>query len=167
MGDKVRRYHIGFHAIEHDDIPPGILTYDQLATDEIQFEIPICLLPGRYTGLALDSTGLKVDTPTLYLISAELLKHAKHAYFEIAFDVFATTAGSFDVILRDVTAAADVTTITIDSGTSLKRTRSADILASLTSGNEVGVQLNVTTAAATGESGDLIDAKLIVVLGIA
>jgi len=138
----------------------------QFAASTIQFETPVFVLPGRYEGLALDSTGLKVDTPTLYVTSAELLKHAKAAYFEIAYDVSGTTAGSFDAILRDVTAAADVATITISYGTSSKRERSADILASLTSGNEVGAQLNVTTAAATGETGDFIDAKLIVVLGI-
>jgi len=152
----VRKYHLDKHSVDETKISPTT----------IQLELAIPLLPGRYTGLALDTVGVKVDCPTLYLLSAELLKHVKAAYFEVAFDLSGTTAGAFEARLRDVTAGVDVATISILPGASSKRTRSADIKDALTSGNEVGSQLVVVTAAAAGEIGDLIDAKLILVIGI-
>jgi len=152
--------------VKTGDIEDKAVTVRKVGTNEIQLEIPIPLLPGRYTGLALDTVGTKVDTPTLYLLSSELLKHAKAAYFEVAHDVSGTTAGAFEARLRDVTAGVDVATISIAFGTSSKRARSANILAGLTAGNEIGAQFIVTTAAAAAEVGDFIDAKLILVLGI-
>jgi len=125
-------------------------------TNEIQMETPISLLTESISGVAT------VEAPERLLISAELLKHAKAAYLEISYDASALTAdGSAD--LYDVTAAAVIGSITLPFGTTSERTRSADILAALTAGNEVKVRVTGDgTNAAT-----LRAARLIIVLGIA
>jgi len=139
------------------------IPYWKLGPGTIRLVRAYPLLPGRYTAVALDTVGVKVDTPTLLRIDPELLRHAEEAYLEAAYDVSGTTTGAFEVRLRDVTAAKDVAKITVSYGTSSKRARSGDILGELTAGNEVGAQFAVTSAAAAGETGDLIDARLLVV----
>jgi len=131
------------------------LTYDQLATNTIQFEIAIPLLTDSISG-----TGT-VEAAERYLISSELLNHAKAAYFEIAYDASSLTSdGSAD--LYDVTGASVITSITLTAGGSSERTRSSDILSSLVAGNEVKVRVTGDgTNAAT-----LRMARLIIVIGI-
>jgi len=132
----------------------------------IKIEQVIELLPGRYEGLALDTTGIKVDLPFLILLAPWMLKHLKYAYFEIAYDVTGTTAGAFEARLRNVTDATDIAVISISPGTRSRRKRSDDIAGKIVADKEIGVHFVVTTAAATGETGDFISAKLIMKLGI-
>jgi hypothetical protein len=136
------------------------VTKAQLAADTIRLEIPIPLgfIP---TGLATDATGVKFESKQ-YLVSADVLACAKAAYFET--DLQQLTGGTVALELYDYTAAAVVASLSQSATT--KRVRSADIKASLVSGNPVGVQFNVTTAGAAGSVGGGCSPVLIVVIGI-
>lgn len=153
------------HASRHasngaDPIPTGGLVKSQLAANTIQLEVPVPLgyIP---TGLATDATGVKSESRQ-YLVSAELLACAKAAYFES--DLQQLTGGTVNLELYDYTAAAVRASLTL-SATS-KRSRSANILASLVSGNPVGVRFNVTTAGAAGSLGGGCSPVLVLVLGV-
>jgi len=132
-----------------------LVTSSDLESNAIQLEVAIPLLTDSISGAGT------VEAPERYLISSELLKHAKAAYLEISYDASALTAdGSAE--LYDVTAASVIATITLAAGTTSERTRSDDILASLTAGNEVKVRVTGDgTNAAT-----LRMARLILVLGV-
>jgi len=123
----------------------------------LEVPVPLGFIP---TGLATDTTGVKLESKQ-YLVSAELLACAKAAYFES--DLQELTGGTVDLELYDYTAAAVRTSLTL-SATS-KRERSADILASLVTGNPVGVRFNVTAAGADGSVGGGCSPVLILVLG--
>ena len=136
------------------------LTKAQLATDTIRLEIPIPLgyIP---TGLATDSTGIKFESKQ-YLVSADALSCAKAAYFES--DLQQLTDGTVALELYDYTAAAVRASLSLSATT--KRARSDNILASLVSGNPVGVRFNVTAAGAAGSVGGGCSPVLILVLGV-
>jgi hypothetical protein len=138
----------------------GAVKKEHFPTNEIQIEVPVPLgfIP---TELATDSTGVKFESKQ-YVVSAELLKHAKAVYFET--DLQQLTGGTVDIELYDYTATT-VRTYRRLSATS-KRSRSADILSSLVIGNPVGVRFNVSTAGTTGSKGGGCNPALIVVLGI-
>ena len=122
--------------------PRAGITKAQLATDTIRLEIPIPLgfIP---RGLATDATGVKFESKQ-YLVSADVLACAKAAYFES--DLQQLTGGTVALELYDYTAAAVIASLSLSATT--KRTRSADIKASLVSGNPVGVRFNCTAAGA-------------------
>jgi len=151
---KVPDKHASLHAPGGAD-PLSNLAYSQLGSNQIQIEIAIPLLTGSISGATT------TEAPERYLISSELLKHAKAAYLEISYDASALTSdGSAD--LYDVTAASVITTITLAAGTASERTRSSDILASLVAGNEVKVRV----AGDGTNSATLRMARLIIVLGV-
>jgi len=146
--------------VSNVDILPATITKDRLASNTITLEIPIPLgfIP---TGLATDSVGVKFESKQ-YLISSTLLQSAKNVYFES--DLQQLTGGTVALELYDYTALVVITSLSLSATT--KRTRSADILASLVAGNPVGVRFNVTTAGATGSVGGGASPVLIVVIGV-
>lgn len=153
------------HASRHasdgaDPIPTGGLVKSQLAVDTIRLEVPIPLgyIP---TGLATDATGVKFEGKQ-HLLGADTLACVKAAYFES--DLQQLTGGTVGLELYDYTAAAVRASLSL-SATS-KRARSGDILASLVSGNPVGVRFNVTVAGAAGSLGGGCSPVLILVLGV-
>jgi hypothetical protein len=125
---------------------------------KLEIPVPLGFIP---TGLATDATGVKFEAKQ-YVVSAELLACAKAAYFES--DLQQLTGGTVALELYDYTAAAVRASLSL-SATS-KGTRSADILASLVSGNPVGVRFNVTAAGAAGSLGGGCSPVLILVLGV-
>jgi len=155
--NKVGTHRLRDSAVTSAKIADSTITAGDLATNAIQFELAVPLLT--------DSLSNSSTTPAAanerYLVSSELLNHAKAAYFEISYDASALTAdGSAE--LYDVDAGAAVATITLTAGTTSDRTRSADILSSLTAGNEV-----VARVAGDGtNSATLRAARLILVLGV-
>jgi len=147
-------------AVTNAKVAAGTLTKDRLAANTIRLEIPIPLgfIP---TGLATDSTGVKFESKQ-YLISADVLACAKAVYFES--DLQQLTGGAVALELYDYTAGAVRASLSLSATT--KRTRSADIKASLVSGNPVGVRFSVTTAGAAGSVGGGCSPVLIIVCGI-
>ena len=147
-------------AVTNPKVAAGTLTKDRLAADTIRVEIaiPLGYIP---TGLATDSVGVKFESKQ-YLISSDLKACAKAAYFES--DLQQLTGGAVALELYDYTAAAVRASLSLSATT--KRARSADILASLVTGNPVGVRFNVTTAGAAGSVGGGCSPVLIVVLGV-
>ena len=133
---------------------------EEILPDTIRFEIaiPLGYIP---EGQATDTVGVKKETGR-YVLSADLLRHAKAAYFET--DLQQLTGGTVDIELYDYTAAAVIASITLNAVS--PRQRSADILAALTAGNEIGVRFNVTTAGAGGSVGGGCSPKLIIVIGV-
>jgi len=157
---EVKTDDIGDAQVTNVKVAAGTLTKDRLAANTIRLEIPIPLgfIP---TGLATDSTGVKFESKQ-YLVSADVLACAKAAYFET--DLQQLTGGTVAIELYDYTAAAVRTSLSLSATT--KRSRSADILASLVSGNPVGVRFNVTTAGAAGSVGGGCSPVLIIVAGV-
>jgi aminopeptidase C len=147
-------------SIRRHDIARGAVKTEHFPTNEIQIEVPVPLgyIP---QGQSLSSTGVKYESKQ-YVVSAELLKHAKAVYFET--DLQQLSAGAVDIELYDYTA----TTIraTISRSATTKRTRSTNILASLVIGNPVGVRFNVKTAGGGTDVGGGCSPVLIVVLGV-
>jgi len=151
-------------AISTRNIKPRAIITRQIKG--IRLETLIDLLPGRYEGLALDTIGVKVDTPCTRYLSSWLLTHVRYAYFEVAYDVSGTTTGAFEARLRNVTDGTDIATISISPGTKSKRSRVSVDIDKLVAMKDIGVQFVVTSAAATGETGDFIHARLITQIGI-
>lgn len=115
---------------------------------------------GGQTGLAADTAGVKYEGATRQLLDPRLLEDARSVYLEAA---TAVSAGDVTVTveLYDDTAVAVAASHAITGGST--RSRSADINASLTPGNEVHVRYNVTTASATaGATFDALTARLII-----
>jgi len=138
----------------------GSVAKSKIAENAIRLEIPVPLgyIP---TGLATDSTGVKFESKR-HLISSDLLACAKAAYFET--DLQQLTGGTVDIELYDYTAGAVIASLSLSATT--KRSRSDNILASLVSGDEVGVRFNVTTAGASGSLGGGASPVLIIVIGV-
>jgi len=128
---------------------------EDIADSAIVFEVAIPLLTDPISGAGTTEANER------YLISSNLIQNASAAYFEVSYDASALTAdGSAD--LYDVTAASAIATITLTAGTASERTRSGNILASLTAGNEVKVRVTGDgTNAAT-----LRAARLVLVISI-
>ena len=156
----VKRYRIRAGSVTGEKIADGTITSAKLAADAVRFEIavPLGYIP---TGLPTDSTGIKFESKQ-YLISSDLLRHAKAAYFES--DLQQLTGGSVAIELYDYTAAAVRASLSLSAAT--KRARSGDIRASLAAGNTVGVRFNVTSAGAAGSLGGGCSPVLVLVLGI-
>lgn len=115
---------------------------------------------GAQDGLVADATGVQYEGRMRQQLDSWLLSSERSVYLEAA---TASSAGdeTVDVEVYDDTAAAVATSLSIAGGS--PRTRSADISASLTAGNEVHVRWNVTTASATGGATfDAIGARLVV-----
>jgi len=146
--------------VKNLNVAVGTLTKDRFSADTIRLEIPIPLgyIP---TGLATDSTGVKFESKQ-YLISSDVLACAKAAYFES--DLQQLTGGAVALELYDYTTAAVRASLSLSATT--KRSRSANILASLVAGNPVGVRFNVTSAGAAGSVGGGCLPILVVVIGI-
>ena len=142
-----------------------LIKLDDIEPDTIRIPIFINLMPeGQVTGLAADSTGVKYTGKKSVLIDDDLLKHAKAAYIEVAKE---SSAGdeTVTVELYDNVGAAVVASHTVTGTTT--RSRSADILANLSSGQEIVVRWNVTTASATaGTTFDAVSAYLIIIKGV-
>lgn len=119
------------------------------------------LLPeGAQTGLVADATGVQYEGQMRQVVASALLDSNRSVYIEAATN---SSAGdeSVAVEIYDDTAAAVADSLTISGGS--PRARSADISGSLTSGNEVHVRYNVTTASGTsGATFDAIGTRLIV-----
>jgi aminopeptidase C len=147
-------------SIRRHDIARGAVKTEHFPTNEIQIEIavPLGYIP---EGLSISSTGVKYESKQ-YVVSAELLKHAKAVYFET--DLQQLSAGAVDIELYDYTATTVRATISRSATT--KRTRSTNILASLVSGNPVGVRFNVKTPGGSTDVGGGCSPVLIIVLGI-
>jgi aminopeptidase C len=147
-------------SIRRHDIARSAVKTEHFPTNEIQIEIavPLGYIP---EGQSLATTGVKYESKQ-YVVSAELLKHAKAVYFET--DLQQLSAGAVDIELYDYTATTVRATISRSATT--KRTRSTNILASLVSGNPVGVRFNVKTAGGGTDVGGGCSPVLIVVLGV-
>jgi hypothetical protein len=147
-------------SVRRHDIARSAVKTEHFPTNEIQIEVavPFGYIP---TELATDTTGVKYESKQ-YVVSAGLLKHAKAVYFET--DLQQLTGGTVDIELYDYTATT-VRTYRRLSAMS-KRSRSADILSSLVSGNPVGVRFNVSTQGSSGSKGGGCNPVLIVVLGV-
>lgn len=130
-------------------------------TDTNTFALSRNLQPeGSQTGLAADSTGVKYEGGVRQQIDSSVLNGSSGVYIEAAKN---SSAGDevVDVEVYDDTAAAVVDSLSIAGGS--PRSRSADVSGSLTSGNEVHVRYNVTTASTTGGATfDAINSRLIV-----
>lgn len=114
---------------------------------------------GAQSGLAADATGIAYEGTMRALIDTPLVGGTRSTYLEAA---TASSAGDevVSVELYDDTAAAVVASLDITGGS--PRARSADISTSLTSGNEVHVRWNVTTASATTDATfDAIGARIL------
>jgi len=153
--DKIIVGNIEIQGVPSDGLPKSMIKTD---TIRLEIAIPLGFIP---TGLATDSTGVKFESKQ-YLISSDLLQSAKNVYFES--DLQQLTGGAVSLELYDYTAAVVRASLSL-SATS-KRTRSADIKASLVIGNPVGVRFNVTTAGAAGSVGGGCSPVLVVVIGI-
>jgi len=159
----IDRTHMVKQVITDEQIKDGTISYTKLQTDTIQIEVPVSLWEAS-SSFAIDSTGVKITTAR-YLISSELLKHAKAVYFEGAITDFSATDSSVDLELYDATAGSVITKITLSD--SSERSRTDDIKDSLTAGNEVQARVNVTTASGTsGATAVFKSARLIIVLGV-
>jgi len=147
-------------SVRRHDIARGAVKTEHFPTNEIQIEVPVPLgfIP---TGLPTDSTGVKFESKQ-YVISAELLKHTKVAYFES--DLQQLTGGTVAIELYDYTAAAVIASLSQSATT--KRVRSANILSGLVIGRPLGVRFNVTAAGAAGSLGGGCSPVLILVKGI-
>lgn len=115
---------------------------------------------GSETGLDAATTGVKYEGATRQLLDERLLTDARSVHLEAA-----TTSSAGDetvtVELYDDTAAAVAASHAISGGS--PRSRSTDINASLTPGNEVHVRYDVTTASATaGATFGALNARLII-----
>jgi len=161
----IDRTHMHTGVITDTQVKDASLKYTDLETDTIQLEIPIEFWSG-YLSFAIDSTGTKITTHR-YLISEELVKHLKHAYFEAAVTDFTATDATVNVVLRNNTDAVDVLYISISSDT--MRTRTGDIVDDVKAlaGKEVSVEVRVATASATsGATAAFRNARLVLVLGV-
>ena len=147
-------------SIRRHDIARGAVKTEHFPTNEVQIEVPVPLgfIP---TGISMANTGVQFESKQ-YVVSAELLKHAKYVYFET--DLQQLTAGAVDIELYDYTATTIRATISRNATT--KRVRSTNILSSLVSGNPVGVRFNVKTAGGGTDVGGGCSPALIVVLGV-
>ena len=137
-----------------------IIAADNLKTNAIQLEIAI---PFGYIprGLATDATGVAFESKQ-YLLSSELLKHVKAAYFET--DLQELSDGAVDVELYDYDAGSVIAKVSLSATT--KRSRVDVDTSKLVSGHALGVRFNVTTAGASGSTGGGCSPVLILVLGV-
>jgi len=149
MGRAVKRHHVEKGAIEYGDLVEN--------TVEFEIAIPLGYIP---EGQDMGTTGVKYESKR-YLISDQLKKHLKRAYFET--DLQEITGGTVALECFDYTAGAAIATLT--RTTTTKRARATISLADLVAGNAVGVRYNVTVAA-TGAVGGGCSPVLVLVYGI-
>lgn len=142
-----------------------LLNKGDLVSDTIRMEIIIPLMNGAKTAIAGDAVA-RTTIALRRLLSSDLLACAKAVYFECAYTWADTADGTIG--LYDHTAAGDVTgsTLSFTGGESSERNRTADFLDNITAGREFSASVNVTVAGGGGETIDLNDAYLIVVIGI-
>lgn len=136
------------------------LNAENLRENEIQTVISIPL------GEVSVSDTSAVATTTHYRqvkLTDNLLNHAKAAYFEFG-NTTGATDGTQEVQLYDETAASVVAS---NSGSplSVSQWRSADILSSLTEGNNYDIRCDVTAGSATAQTLDA-EGRIIIVLGV-
>lgn len=156
---------IGDGQVTNPKVGDGELAYGKMAANTIQLPIYLNLQPeGQATGLVADATGVQKEGYKHFILDLNILKHAKAAYIEVA---KASSAGDEVTAIEvyDDTAAAVADSLSVTGATT--HTRSVDILASLTAGNEIHVRWNVTTASATtGATFDAQAAFLVIEIGI-
>lgn len=97
-------------------------------------------------GLAIDATGTPYDG--LVRLKPELPSPPKNgvAYLDISVDPSAADA-SYDLILRDYTAASNIATV--GASGAVTRARSSPVYGDIVFGNDLGLRVTVTTASAT------------------
>jgi len=161
---KVRRYHIGYRAIEHDDIPPDTITQDQIADNEIQTVVEIPLLVGAAQSVAADATGTPVFPHTAQKLRSEHLKHLKSAELLLDFEWAATADGTIQ--LYDETDGAVLAETSSFTGGESDDDLIISVTGTLKAGNRIVVRANITTAGASGETATLYRAILKLILGV-
>ena len=143
----------------------GPVQKEEVLADTIRMEIIIPLMNGPKTAIAGDAVA-RTTIALRKLLSSDLLACAKEVYLECAYTWALTADGTIG--LYDYTAAGDVTgsTLSFTGGESSERARTSDFLANITAGREFSASVNVTTAGGGGETIDLNDCYLVVVLGV-
>jgi len=164
MGVKTRRYHVGYHAIEHDDIPDDTLTYSQLDDNEIQLVLEVPLLGGAVQSVAADVTGTPAFAHTAQILRSEHLKHLKSAQVLLDFEWAATADGTLQ--LYDETAASVLAETSTFTGGESDDDLIITVTETLRAGNRIVVRANVTAAGAAGETVKLYRTVLKLILGI-
>jgi len=164
VAGKIRRYHIGYRAIEHDDVPPDTLTYDQLADNEVQAVLEVPMLVGGPVETSAEATGTPAVAHTAQKLRSEHLKHLKSAQLLLDFEWAATADGTIQFYDEDaaVVLAETATFVGGESDDDLV----LDVTGTLAAGNRIVVRLNITVAGAAGEVVKLYRAILKLVLGV-
>ena len=151
----IRHYHVDKHS----------LTYDKLAENTIQIEIPIHLL-AKSISVSIGSTGVK-EICGHFTLRSEALKHLKAAYFEALADTPSATDATVNVELYNVTDSSVVATLTYSGAGGYKATSDISSTLKALSGKLLAARINVTTASATtGATQTFRSAVLLLVLGI-
>jgi len=164
MAGKIRRYHIGYRAIEHDDVPPDTLTHDQLADNEIQAVLEVPLLGGAEQTVDAAVVGTPVFAHTAQKLRSEHLKHLKSAQLFLDFKWAATADGTIQ--LYDETAASVLAETATFVGGEEDDDLVVGVTGTLTAGNRIVVRANVTVAGAAGETASLYRAILKLIIGV-
>jgi len=153
MARTIRRYHIGYQAVEADDI----------VEKAIQLVLEVPLLGGAEQTIDAGTTGAKAFAHTAQKLRSEHLKHLKSAQLLLDFK-WATTADG-TIRLYDEDAAAVLAETSTFTGGEEDDDLLIDLTGTLKAGNRIVVQANVT-AAATGETASLFRAVLKLVVGV-
>jgi len=164
MIGKIRRFNIGYRAIEHDDIPPNILTRDQFADNEIQMVLEVPLICGGEQTVSAETAGYKYFSHTAQLLLSEHLKHLKSAKLLVDFTWAATANGR--VQLHDATADATLAESPYYYGGESDDDLVVDVTGTLVAGNRIVMRAHVAVAGATGETVSLFRAILKLIVGI-